>query len=122
MTKSKKPSKQRKEIYTAPLHKRQRLLSGHLSKELAKKYGRRSIGIRKNDKVKIVRGEFKKKTGEVIKTDLKETGVQVAGIEKIKKDGTKVVPYIHPSNLIITELSLDDRKRKKALERKKGKV
>ena len=29
----------------------------------------------------------------------------------IKKDGTKVFYPIHPSNLVVTELNLDDKKR-----------
>jgi len=35
---SKKPSKQRKALYQAPLHKRQKLVAAHLSKELRKAF------------------------------------------------------------------------------------
>ena len=116
--KSKQPRKQRKYRYNAPLHIKSKFTSSHLSKELMKKYNKRSATIRKGDKIKVLRGQFKGKTGKVDKVDLKKTEVYIAGIEAIKKDGTKVPHPINPSNLLITELNLDDKKRNKALERK----
>jgi len=109
--KSKQPRKQRKYSYNAPLHIRGKFMSAHLSKELMKKYNRRSIKVRKGDKVTILRGQFKKKAGRIERVDLKKTKVYITGIEMIKKDGTKVFYPIHPSNLIVTELNLDDKKR-----------
>ena len=117
--KSKQPRKQRKYRYNAPLHIRQKFVNVHLSKELKDKYKTRNVMLRKGDKVKIERGQFKKKSGTVDRIDLKKTKVYINGIEVLKKDGTKTVYPIHPSNLIITELSLDDKKRVGILERKK---
>jgi len=117
--KSKQPRKQRKYAYNAPLNIKGKFLNAHLSKELIKKYGKRSIRIRKNDKVTILRGQFRKKTGRVEKVDLKKSRVYVGGAEIIKKDGTKVLYPIHPSNLVITELNLDDKKRSERLKPKK---
>lgn len=114
---SKKPRKQRKYAYNLPLHIRRNLLSAHLSKELKKKYNRRSLAVRTGDKVKILRGQFKKKTGKVTETDLKKIKVYIEGIENIKKDGSKAPYPIHPSNITITELNLDDKERRKILER-----
>lgn len=108
---SKQPRKQRKYSYNAPLHIKGKFMAAHLSKELIKKYNRRSIRVRKGDKAIILRGQFKKKTGNIERIDLKETRVYIAGIEMIKKDGTKVFYPIHPSNLVVTELNLDDKKR-----------
>ena len=115
---SKQPRKQRKYRYNAPLHIKQKFMRAHLSKELRKKYNRRSLGLKKGDKVKIVRGQFKKKTGKVDKVDLKENYVYITGIEITKKDGTKAFYPLQPSNLMITELNLDDKKRQKILDRK----
>lgn len=115
---SKKPRKQRKYVYNLPLHIRKNLLSANLSKELRKKYNRRSLTVRKEDKVKILRGQFKKKTGKVTRVDLRKVKVYVEGIENIKKDGTKVLYPLEPSNLMITELNIEDKKRKKILDRK----
>ena len=108
---SKQPRKQRKYSYNAPLHIKGKFMTAHLSKELMKKYNKRSIKVRKGDKVTILRGQFRKKTNRIERIDLKETKVYIAGVEMIKKDGTKVLYPIHPSNLVVTELNLDDKKR-----------
>ncbi|MEA3430979.1 MAG: 50S ribosomal protein L24 [Nanoarchaeota archaeon] len=115
---SKKPSKQRKYRAKAPLHLKTEFLSSHLSKDLKKKYGRRNVTIRKNDKVKILRGQFKGKVGKIERVDRKNEKIYIAGVEMTKKDGGKSFYPIHPSNLLITELHLEDRKRIKSLERK----
>ena len=94
-------------------------MASHLSKELKKKYGARSIGLRKGDKIRVVRGQFKGKTGAVGNVDLKKGKVTINGIEIKKKDGSKTYPPIHPSNLIITELDLDDKMRQKIIDRGK---
>ncbi len=116
---SKQPRKQRKYRYNAPLHIKQKFMHAHLSKELRKKYGKRSFSLKKGDKVKIVRGQFKKRDGKVDRIDLKKERVYVGGLEILKKDGTKTMYPIHPSNLIISELSLDDKMRQKILDRVK---
>ena len=108
---SKQPRKQRKYNYNAPLHIKGKFMAAHLSKDLMKKYNRRSIRLRKGDKVILLRGQFKKKKGNVERVDLKKSKVYISGVEMIKKDGTKVFYPIHPSNLVVTELNLDDKKR-----------
>ena len=115
---SKKPRKQRKYRYSAPLHIKQKFVHSHLSKDLRKKYGKRIIGLRKGDKVKVMRGKFRKHEGKVENIDLKKAEVFVNGIEITKKDGAKKSLSINPSNLMITELNLDDKLRQKNLERK----
>ncbi len=115
---SKKPRKQRKYRLNAPLHIKQKFVSAHFSKDLKKKYGKRNIGLRKGDKVKIMRGHFRNKDGKIERIDLKKTEIYVNGIEITKKDGTKKMLALHPSNLMITELNLDDKQRQNTLERK----
>jgi large subunit ribosomal protein L24 len=115
---SRQPRKQRKYLANAPLHIKHRMLSANLSKELRKKYGKRSFPLRKGDEIKIMRGEFKKKTGKIDSVDLKNLKASVENIQRNKKDGTKIKIYFHPSNLQIKELNLEDRRRKEALERK----
>lgn len=116
---SRKPGKQRKYEYNSPLHIRQKLISAHLSPELRKKYGRRSCGLRKDDKVKITRGQFKGKTGKIMGVNLKKCKVFVEGIENIRKEGTKAFYPLEPSNIIITELYMEDKIRKALLEKGK---
>ena len=83
---SRKPKKQRKYQYNAPLHIRNKLVSSRLSKELAKKYGARNITLKKGDKVKIMRGQFSGKTGKVSRVDLKKASIFIEGIEQMKID------------------------------------
>jgi large subunit ribosomal protein L24 len=116
--KSSKPSKQRKFLYTAPLHARRKLLSSHLSKELRQKYTRRSMPLRKGDEVEVMVGEFKKKKGKISKIDIKKYKVYVEGMLVKKTTGIEVQAALHPSNLKIINLGLEDKRRIKVLERK----
>tara|TARA_Y100000310_G_scaffold122529_1_gene121240 strand:- start:7794 stop:8222 length:429 start_codon:yes stop_codon:yes gene_type:complete len=115
---SKLPRKQRKYRVNAPLHIKHKMMSSNLSKELRTKYGKRSFPIKKGDSIRIMKGEFKKKTGKIDSVSLKKGRVIIEGISRSKKDGSKVSVYFNPSNLQIKELNLDDMKRKKAIERK----
>ncbi len=115
---SKKAKKQRKYRYNAPLHIKQKFIHAHLSKELRKKYKTRSLSLKKGDKIKVLRGQFKKHIGNVERINLRKTKAYVSGIEITKKDGSKTTYPIDPSNLIITELNLDDKMRQKIIERK----
>jgi len=116
---SKKPRKQRKYRYEAPLHIKRKFLSTNLSKDLRKKYGVRNIGVRRGDRVKVLRGQFRKKTGKISKVNTKKELVYIEGIEQVRKDGTKSFYPLNPSNLQIIDLILDDKKRIKV--RKDGK-
>ena len=114
--KSIQPRKQRKYRYNAPLHIRGKFMNAHLSKELVKKYGTRSVRVRMGDKVKVMRGQFKGTVGKVEKVNLKHEFVYVSKVEITKSDGSKVFYPIHPSNLTILELE-SDKKRMKRFER-----
>ncbi|MEM4605525.1 MAG: 50S ribosomal protein L24 [Candidatus Pacearchaeota archaeon] len=116
---SKQPRKQRKYLYNLPLHLRQKLLSANLEKSLRKKYGVRNIELVKGDEVKVMRGNFKGKTGKVDKIERKNNRVSIEGITKTKKDGTKVQVWFHSSKLKIIKLKEEDRRRFKNLEKKK---
>lgn len=114
--KSVQPGKQRKFRHNAPLHVKQKLVHVHLSAELRQKYGTRNVQVKVGDKVKILRGQFAKKEGKVERVLLKRERVFITGIENIKKDGTKLPTQLHPSNLMIIDLNLEDKKRKQKLE------
>ncbi len=117
-TKSKKPNKQRKTMYTAPLHLRRKRMSVQLSKELQKEFKRRSLPVRKGDEVEVVVGKLKKKTGKVSKVDLKNYKVYIEGILLKRTVGTEVQRALSPSNLKIVNLNLDDEERRNILKRK----
>ena len=115
---SKQPRKQRKALYTAPLHKRHNSMSVHLSDDLKEEFNRRSYTVRKGHSVEIVRGDFRGTEGKVEGVDLKNYRVLVDGASSQKQDGSKLYQPIHPSNLVLTEIYLDDERRNQALNRK----
>jgi len=122
LTASRQPRKQRKALYKAPLHLRQKLVSAPLSPELREKYGVRNVPVRKGDKVRVMRGDFRGHEGKVVKVDLRDTRIYIDGVTIKKADGTPVFRPIHPSNVMIVELNLDDPWRRKMLERRGAKV
>lgn len=115
---SKLPRKQRKYRINAPLHIKQKFANSHLSKDLKTKHKKRSLRVRKGDTVKVMRGQFKKKIGKVERVDIKNLKIYITDVATTKKEGSKKPYPINPSNLLITELNLDDKKRQKILARK----
>jgi len=115
---SSQPRKQRKYRHNAPLHTRHKLMAANLSKELRSQLGKRSMPIRKGDEVKIMTGGSKKSTGTVSRVDLSSLKVFVDGITAKKVDGSEVQRALEPSNLMITKLTMDDKMRRKQLDRK----
>tara|TARA_Y100000310_G_scaffold45623_1_gene42508 strand:- start:7536 stop:7958 length:423 start_codon:yes stop_codon:yes gene_type:complete len=109
--------KQRKFRANAPLHLKHKFLSANLSKELRKKHDKRSLPIRKGDEVLVMRGSFKKKKAKVDSILLKKAKVTVEGLQRTKKDGSKVSVFFAPSALQIQELNLEDNKRIKAINK-----
>jgi large subunit ribosomal protein L24 len=87
-----------------------------LSEELTKKYGR-SARVVVGDTVKIMRGDHAGVEGKVRDIDVKREQVIIEGISVAKADGKEEPRPIHPSNLLITRLNLDDKKRVASLER-----
>jgi large subunit ribosomal protein L24 len=115
---SKQPRKQRKYRYNAPLHIKGKFVNAHLSAELRKKCGKRSIRLRTGDKIKVMSGGFKGQVSKVERISLKDQRVYITKIENVKKDGTKRLVAVHPSNLMIIELALDDKIRQAKMEKK----
>ena len=116
--KTKKPSKQRKLLYNAPYHVRGKIMAAPLSEELREEYGCRSLPIRSGDTVRILRGDYKDYEGRVIRVDRKKYRVYVDGVTREKSDGTTVPVPIHHSKVEIIKLNMDDKWRKRILERK----
>ncbi len=116
--KSTQPRKQRKFRLNAPKHIKSKFISSHLADDLKEKYQRRSVRVRVGDKVKVLRGQFNGKTGKVERIDVKKEKLYINGVEMQKKDGSKVFYGINPSNVMITELTLEDKRRSESLKRK----
>lgn len=118
---SKQPRKQRKYRYNAPLGVRRKFVSAHLSVDLRRQFQRRAFPVRKGDEVLIIRGKSKGFRGEITMVNLSTSKVHIDGINVKKVDGSEVAVNLEPSNLIITKLNLDDKKRRMALDRGKTK-
>ncbi|VFV18297.1 60s ribosomal protein l26-like 1 [Lynx pardinus] len=111
-------SKNRKRHFNAPSHVRRKIMSSPLSKELRQKYNVRSMPIRKDDEVQVVRGHYKgQQIGKVVQVYRKKYVIYIERVQREKANGTTVHVGIHPSKVVITRLKLD-KDRKKILERK----
>ncbi len=115
---SKQPRKQRKFRFNAPLHLRHKLMAVTLSEELREKYETRSLPVRKGDTVLVMRGDFKEQEGKVEKVDYKHYRIFVEGASLQKPDGNQIYHPVHPSNVQLVELELEDEERNEAIERK----
>jgi len=108
---SKQPRKQRKYRARAPLHIKRKFLNINLSKDLREKYKMRSICPRKKDKVKIIKGKYKGKTGKIIEIKIKLGKIYIEGMQVKKQEGSKVNVPFRAANLQIIELDTEDKKR-----------
>ena len=114
-----KPTKQRKMLYNAPAHVRHRLLAAHLSKDLTASHEVKSLPVRSGDTVRVMRGDHRGVEGKVTRVDLGKYRLYLEGLTREKVDGTTVFLAVHPSKVVITRLNLDDKWRKKILEKRK---
>ena len=111
-----------KQIYYATMKTASAQLSGMLSKNLRKKYGKRSVRIVEGDSVKVVRGEFNGVDGKVTKVSTSNNGLTIEGVKKEKLKGEKYDVYVHTSNIEVTALNTDDKWRINKLEGKNART
>uniref|UniRef100_A0A0A9WV37 60S ribosomal protein L26 n=1 Tax=Lygus hesperus TaxID=30085 RepID=A0A0A9WV37_LYGHE len=110
--------KNRRRHFNAPSHIRRRMMSAPLSKELRQRYNVRSLPVRKGDEVMIVRGHYKsQQLSKIMQVFRKKFVVMLERVEREKANGAMVPVGIHPSNLVIGKLKIND-DRKKILNRR----
>jgi len=114
--KTTQPRKQRKMLYNAPFHVRHVHLSALLSPSLRASHHFHSVPVRKGDTVRVMRGDRKGLEGKITSVDQKNFRVFVEGVTREKVDGTTTPVPIHPSKVMITGLSLDDKWRRESLK------
>merc|ERR1711900_126348 len=90
-----------------------------LSKELREKYNVRSIPIRKDDEVTVVRGSNKGREGKITSVYRLKYIVHIERVVREKSSGQSVPIGVHPSKVVITKLKLD-KDRESILERIKA--
>jgi len=105
-------------LFQATLQTRSKQMGANLSKDLQKKYGKKSARVIEGDSVTILRGEFKGVDGKVSKISTQKSSVAIDGVKKEKTKGDKFDVYIHSSNLVITSLNGDDKWRMAKLQGK----
>ncbi|RDL37325.1 putative 60S ribosomal protein L26-2 [Venustampulla echinocandica] len=108
--------KSRKAHFEAPSSVRRTIMSAPLSKELREKYNVRSIPIRKDDEVLVVRGSNKGREGKITSVYRLKYVVHIERVVKEKSSGQSVPLGVHPSKVVITKLKLD-KDRENILER-----
>ena len=105
-------------IHQATYNVKSKQLGSALSKDLYKKYGKRSVRVVEGDSVTIMRGEFGGVSGKISKVSTQKSSVAIEGIKKEKAKGDKFDVYIHTSNLLVTSLNTEDKWRISKLEGK----
>lgn len=109
--------KNRKRHFGADDAERRVRMSSGLSKELREKYKIKTLPIKKEDEVEVVTGDLSGKKGRVI--DVKRAVYKVVlDITYREKKNGQIARYgIHPSNLRITGISMND-ERMRLIKRK----
>jgi len=114
--KTTQPRKQRKLLFKAPSHVRYKLFSAPLSPTLKAAHKVGAIPVRTGDTVRIMRGDRKGTEGKVTRVDRRRYRLFVDGVTREKVDGTAVQIPTHPSKVMITNLNLDDKRRRESLK------
>ena len=77
----------------------------------------RSLPVRKDDEVRIVRGKYKGREGKVTQVYRKKWVIHVDRVQRDKSNGSTTPIGIYPSNVVITSIKLD-KDRRAILDRK----
>lgn len=104
-------------IGVAPKQLAELKLRSPLSRALREKYGRRNLRVIAGDTIKVVRGEYSGIEGKIEKVNMKRGSLAVEGIQREKVRGGNVKVEINSTNVIITDLDLDDKYRQALIDR-----
>lgn len=111
--------KVRKAFFNAKKDQKHIIMSAPLSKELQATHGIKRLPIRRDDEVKIVRGKYPDRTGRVTDVCLRSMRIHIDQLNVENRPNGSVPIPIHPSNVIITKLKLDNY-RKALIEKKRA--
>lgn len=113
-----KPGKNRKRRFDAPHHVRRRYVAAPLSPALRAQHGVRSMTVRRDDTVVILKGDRKMTEGRVIRVDTARARLFIEGVTRQRLDGSTAQIPIRAENVMIMRLHLDDEWRRKILKRR----
>ncbi|KAG2211511.1 hypothetical protein INT46_008640 [Mucor plumbeus] len=111
--------KSRKAHFAATSDVRRKIMSAPLSKELREKHSVRSIPVRKDDEVMVVRGTYKGREGKIVQVYRKKWVIHIDRVSREKVNGATAPIGISPSKVVVTNLKLD--KSRVAILERKGK-
>ena len=111
--------KVRKAFFNANKDQKHVSMSAPLSKELQQTHGIKRLPIRRDDEVKIVRGKYPDRTGRVTDVCLRSMRIHIDQLNVENRPNGSVPIPIHPSNVVITKLKLDNF-RKALIEKKRA--
>ena len=111
INKTKKPGKNRKRMLTGVYHVKRKLLVAPIDKPLIKQVNKKRTSLRKGDGVKVLVGDNKGKTSVVDRVNYDKGVVYLKDFKVTNSRGQeKLIPF-RASNLVITSLVLNDKKR-----------
>lgn len=100
----------------ASKHELDKMLGAALADELREQYKKRTMRVVKGDSVMVVRGEYKGRGGKVEDVDTERGTLHIEGMQREKIRGGQVKVPIHSSNVKITALNLQDKRRSNSLQ------
>ena len=118
---SKSPRKQRRLLHNSPIHSKKRRLRCRLDEFLREEYGLNRIVPKRGDLARVMRGEYRDTEGKIVRVDYRHMQIYLDSASTTKADGKEVQVPVHPSNLILVKLELDN-DRKRLLEEKAVKI
>ena len=109
-----KSDTERKHFHKEKKHRRTKRLHVHLSKELRGKLKvkKRSLLIRKDDNVRVMRGPGKGKEGRVTRVSVQKRKVYVDGVTVNTAKGRETVVALEASNLLLVSLTPTEERKK----------
>ena len=110
------PRRQRRSLYLAGPFERRRRMSVPLSRELRRRFHRRSVPVRKGDTVRVLAGSFKGREERVARINRRSYSVTLDNVT-LKTADEKLKPLdLRTGRLVITRLNLSDAWRRRALK------
>jgi large subunit ribosomal protein L24 len=91
-----------------------------IADNLRTEYHKSNARVIKGDTVKVLRGEYKNVEGKVERVKTNRSTLFIEGIQREASKGGKVKVQIHSSNVMITSLNLQDKKRENVIRKIKS--
>jgi len=102
--KTKKANKQRKRLYNCPYHKLSSQHMVRLDDTLMQEWGIKRLPLRKDDEVKVIKGDFEGVEGKVLKIIRRKNKVEIEECIKEKKNGATYYIPISLNHIVLTKL------------------